>query len=80
MTTRMLAAFQGTKPNLRGYTKHSWTSACPIGGRTDTGYAIPALPDYLDALLCNGFSAAAMNAATNPATAYPYSTSSPLCQ
>jgi hypothetical protein len=80
MTTRMAAAYLGTQSNLRGYTQHSWTGSCPISGRQDLGKAIPALPDYLDALVCNGFSTAAINAATSPTTAYPYPTASPLCQ
>lgn len=80
MTTRMLAALLGNQANLRGYTQHTWSSACPIAGRQDLAHPIPALPDFLDALVCGGFSTGAVNAATNPTTAYPYPTASPLCQ
>lgn len=80
MTTRISAARTGAQSNLRGYTRHRWTSACPISGRQDTGYPTPALPDFLDALVCGGLSAAAVDAATNPTTAYPYPSASPLCQ
>jgi hypothetical protein len=80
MTSRMNAAWAGTASNLRGYTRHTWTSACPIAGRVDTRQAIPALPDFLDALACQGFSTSVLDAATNSTVNYPYVSSSPLCQ
>jgi hypothetical protein len=67
----------------RGYTAHYWTeldaSGNPVGA-IDTRVPAPFLADFLDALMCAGFSRAAMDAATQPASRYPYPSGSPLCR
>ncbi len=82
------ALFQGlvaprmTSPTAtRGYTRHQWSFDA---GRNyvdvvDTGQPAPSFPDFLDALDCAGFSRAAIEAATVPASEYPYPSASPIC-
>jgi hypothetical protein len=65
----------------RGYTRHQWSidNAYNFVNVVDTGVSRPAFPDFLDALDCAGFSRAAIDAATLPATQYPYPSASPIC-
>jgi hypothetical protein len=64
----------------REYTSTSWTmSRCVASNLEETGLASPILADYLDALVCNGVSGAIVDAATEPASHYPYPSSSPRC-
>ncbi len=70
-----------TSPWGRGYTRHTWT-ATPQGitNVRDTGEPAPCIADEFDAMMCAGFPAAAMDAATDPQTHYPYPSSSPICR
>ncbi|MBF5043604.1 hypothetical protein FGE12_14500 [Aggregicoccus sp. 17bor-14] len=65
----------------RGYRQHTWRMD-PGGAYVDvvqTDVPAPALPDFLDALACAGFSRTALDAATQPTRAYPYPSDKPLC-
>jgi hypothetical protein len=69
-------------PYGRGYYRHTWTAMGGTCGQTNvqvTGLSRPMLADYLDALVCNGVSASAVDGATNPAVNYPYPSASPIC-
>lgn len=71
-----------TGPYERGYTRHRWTMA-PNGELTDVkdlGTSAACLADLLDALVCTGFSTAAIDAATEPTTHYPYPSNAPKCR
>lgn len=70
-------------PWARGYTWHYWTELDAAGRPLDpydTGISRPTLPDFLDALVCGGVSPSIVDAATVPATRYPYPSSKPICQ
>jgi hypothetical protein len=68
-------------PWARGYTRHTWDlSGSSLVNVNDTKEPKPMLADFLDTLMCTGFSKSVVDSATNPATAYPYPSSSPLCQ
>lgn len=69
-------------PFARGYTTHTWDLDAH-GDATnivDTGVSAPYLADFLDALVCGGVSRTVIDAATVPATQYPYPSSNPICQ
>ncbi len=70
-----------TSPFLRGYTRHTWTTTSPgvFVNVVDTGVSAPALPDFLDALTCAGFSRTTMDSVVLPSIYYPYPSASPLC-
>jgi hypothetical protein len=85
--TKVLSALStprmNTKPFERGYTTHNWDipSGCePKTNVYDTGLSAPTFADYLDALRCNGVSAASVDKVTDPSTNYPYPSGAPLCQ
>jgi hypothetical protein len=66
----------------RGYTRHRWAldaTKQPINV-VDTGIPAPCFADFLDALNCSGVSRSVIDAATVPATQYPYPSASPICQ
>lgn len=82
------AVFQGlVAPRMRdptstrGYTRHTWSfdSARNFIDVVNTGDPSLAFPDFLDALDCAGFSRSAIDAATVPATQYPYPSANPIC-
>ncbi len=70
----------------RGYTRHRWEvdrDAGTIIESTvrDLGTAAPMFADMLDALRCTGgFSAAEVDAVTEPTRAYPYPSATPICR
>jgi hypothetical protein len=68
-------------PFARGYTRREWDvdDQCRRVHEVDTGANVPMFADYLDGLRCNGTAAADIDAVTNPKTAYPYPSGSPLC-
>ena len=71
-----------SSPFARGYTRHTWNpvgSTCQDTNIVDTGQSAPMLADFLDALVCNGFATARVDAAVQPTTRYPYPSASPLC-
>ncbi|MSQ82671.1 MAG: hypothetical protein EXR77_07100 [Myxococcales bacterium] len=64
----------------RGYSRHTWeVSKCKKQDLVNTGDPAPFVADYLDALLCEGASAAAIDAVTKPATQLPFPSKSPIC-
>lgn len=69
------------KPYGRGYYRHTWELASGCGKKNvvETNLPLPMLADYLDALRCEGMSAAKVDAVTKPATRYPYPSASPIC-
>ena len=75
----MASARLNASPFARGYTTHHWVGSCAKSNVVDTGASAPMVADFLDALLCGGFDAARVDAATQPATRYPYSSSDPIC-
>lgn len=80
---RALASRQlNTPPFARGYTQHLWEVNRDTGqlyNVQDTRISRPMLADFLDAMRCEGYPAQAVDAATEPATAYPYPSNAPLC-
>jgi len=71
------------RPWSRGYTWHLWSQLDNQGrplNPLDTGISRPALPDFLDALVCGGVAVSAVDAATLPSTQYPYPSTQPICQ
>ncbi|WP_244224434.1 hypothetical protein [Corallococcus sicarius] len=68
-------------PWARGYTRHTWSrdEKGALKDVVDTGKPSPCLADFLDALVCQGFPRARVDAATEPATAFPYPSHEPLC-
>jgi hypothetical protein len=82
------AVFDGLKsarltqsPYARGYTRHTWDIDAKgnISNIVDTHESAPCLADFLDALDCAGFSRTGIDAATEPATHYPYPSNTPVC-
>ncbi len=66
----------------RGYRAWQWNttdSAHNPYAAVHTSRPAPYFADFLDALVCNGFSTAAVDAATLPSIYYPYPSASPLC-
>lgn len=66
----------------RGYRRWWWSEIDAVGnpvGAVRTTEAAPYLADFLDAMVCSGFSRAAIDAATQPFAYYPYPSASPLC-
>ncbi len=67
----------------RGYFARTWTTTDPATGDATgairTTNPAPYFADFLDALVCSGFSTAAVDAATQPSIYYPYPSASPLC-
>ncbi len=79
--TALSGAHMNTSPWGRGYTRHTWqldNTGTPINV-VDTGRPAPCLADFLDALDCAGVSRSVIDAATVPATQYPYPSASPIC-
>ncbi|QSQ25664.1 hypothetical protein JY651_12340 [Pyxidicoccus parkwayensis] len=71
-----------TPPFTRGYTRHVWEVNRDTGqllNVQDTGLPRPMLADFLDAVRCEGYPAQAVDAATEPTTAYPYPSNAPVC-
>jgi hypothetical protein len=68
-------------PFGRGYTRHTWDFDADnqFINVVDTGESRPCFADVLDALNCAGFSRAALDEATQPATHYPYDSNLPIC-
>lgn len=70
----------------RGYTRRQWeldatTRTIIESSVRDTGVAAPTFADMLDALRCTGgFSAAEVDAVTEPTRAYPYPSAAPICR
>jgi hypothetical protein len=56
------------------------STTCQRFNVKDTGVSTTFFADFLDALVCNGVSAAVVNAAANPAVNYPYPSGVPLCR
>jgi hypothetical protein len=81
--TALAGAHMNTSPWARGYTWHYWTQLDPVTylptNVINTGVPSPALPDFLDALACAGVSGSVIDAATIPATQYPYPSAAPIC-
>jgi hypothetical protein len=82
--TALAGPRMNTSPWARGYTRHTWqldSSFQPIDV-VDTGVSAPCLADFLDALNCAPIlvSRAVIDAATVPATRYPYPSAAPICQ
>lgn len=69
-------------PFLRGYTRHTWnvTADYQLVDITDLGTSTPCFADMLDALVCQGFPAASVDAATDPLNHFPYPSNAPLCR
>jgi hypothetical protein len=79
----LAAPKMNTSPWGRGYTWHYWSQLDSQGrplNPLDTGISRPALPDFLDALVCGGVSTSAVDMGTIPATQYPFPSTAPLCQ
>src|SRR5467141_702680 len=79
--TAVSGPHMNTSPWGRGYTRHTWqldNTGTPINV-VDTGHPAPFLADFLDALDCAGVSRSVIDAATAPATQYPYPSASPIC-
>jgi hypothetical protein len=66
----------------RGYTRHTWNvnDKCARVQISDTGDSTTCFADFLDELRCGGTSRAQIDAATDPATHYPYPSASPECR
>ena len=71
-----------TAPFARGYTRRETIvdGSGTVTGYTDTHESVPILPDFLDALVCSGFDPAAIDAAVEPDTRYPYRAATATCQ
>ncbi len=71
-----------TPPFARGYIQRSWDvdEDCQAVNVQETGKSVPALPDFLDALVGLGMSPDDVTAATQPKEEYPYDANKPLCQ
>lgn len=70
------------QPYGRGYKRHTWEAqygTCNKTSVVETSLPVPMLADYLDALRCEGMTAAKIDAVTKPATRYPYPSTSPIC-
>lgn len=80
---RALAAGRMQGPTFaRGYRAWNWMLLDSFGDPADdvhTGGAAPYFADYLDSLLCAGFSRSVVDAATQPTIYYPYPSASPRC-
>jgi hypothetical protein len=80
---RALASGRMQGPTFaRGYRAWRWNMLDSFGdplGAIRSSTPAPYLADFLDALLCNGFSRSAVDAATQPSLFYPYPSTSPLC-
>ncbi len=69
-----------TPPWARGYRRHKWrVEDGKVVDVVQTQEPAPSLADFLDAMMCRGFPAPVMDAATEPALAYPYPSAAPLC-
>jgi len=76
-----------TRPEMAGpsygrnYVMKKWQqgTGCGYAAIMDAGMPAPCFADYLDALRCGGMGASQVDAATDPATHYPYPSGSPLC-
>jgi len=71
------------QPYGRGYKRHIWEAqpgSCELKNVYETSLPVPMFADYLDALRCEGMSAAQIDAVTQPATRYPYPSASPICE
>ncbi len=80
--TALASSQMKSSPWGRGYTRHRWgldASNQPINV-VDTGIPAPCFADFLDTLNCSGVSRSVIDAATVPATQYPYPSGSPICQ
>ena len=77
----LASAHMNISPWPRGYTRHTWDydQSSNFTNVVDTGESKPSFPDFLDAIDCAGFPTADINAATVPATQYPYPSWSPIC-
>lgn len=77
------APHMNTNPFPRGCTRHTWDWGGPNGETMtnvqDTGESLPCLPDFLDTLICSGFSRAELDAVTEPVAYYPYPSAQPIC-
>lgn len=77
----LAAPAMNASPWARGYLRHRWRME---GGQVvdvrRTEEPAPCLADFLDALMCQGFPRSVMDAATEPAVAYPYPSHAPLCR
>jgi hypothetical protein len=71
-----------TGPYGRAYTRHGWLlgSGCSKTMIVDYGTPAPEFADFLDALVCGGFSTSSVKSATMPSTDYPYPSSAPICK
>jgi len=68
-------------PWARGYRRHKWrVEEGKVVDVVETQEPAPCLADFLDAMMCRGFPASVMDAATEPALAYPYPSAAPLCR
>lgn len=79
--TTLSGTHMNTAPWPRGYTRHTWdldNAGTPINV-VNSGMPAPFFPDFLDALSCAGVPRSVIDAATQPATRYPYPSASPIC-
>ncbi|WP_394846404.1 hypothetical protein LZC95_02935 [Pendulispora brunnea] len=83
--TKTVALPGGRRGYERAYFAHQWnddeSNACQA---TSPPQVLPnpaqTMADLFDAMLCDGFDQARMDAANEPATRYPFSSRSPLCR
>jgi hypothetical protein len=86
-SARLFAALASPRltqsPFARGYTRHTWSVAaggCTRTGLVNTNRSAPMFADFLDALVCAGAPAGAIDAVTAPMAVYPYPSQMPLCR
>jgi hypothetical protein len=81
MMTGLGSPKMNKSPWARGYTRHTWDmNGASFTNVNDTRVSAPMLADYLDTLMCSGFTKTVIDAATNPTTAYPFPSNAPICQ
>ncbi|NMO14838.1 hypothetical protein HPC49_00695 [Pyxidicoccus fallax] len=77
----LAAPAMNASPWARGYLRHRWRMENgKVVDVRETEDPAPCLADFLDALMCQGFPRSVMDAATEPAVAYPYPSHAPLCR
>ncbi|NVI98209.1 hypothetical protein HV824_08735 [Myxococcus sp. AM009] len=81
MYEALAAPGMNAAPWRRGYQRHQWrVEAGQLVDVARTDIPAPCLADFLDTMMCQGFPRWVMDAATEPESAYPYLSHSPLCQ
>jgi hypothetical protein len=77
----LISTRMNTAPWGRGYTRHMWNMSGPttFTNVVDTHESSPCFADMLDAIDCAGLPSDSIDAATQPATYYPYNSAAPIC-